>query len=250
MKYSSICCAVVLAAALVFCAGCATTPGQNPNDPIVGTFYYSNNVPYLGNQGDTLYSLAYVFASDGSGVQNWTATDESRTESFKISWTNLGENRYMVKIINPDGAIYGENLYLNGDILRSETDDKNDGVFIRNIKSTGFIATGDPVVGTYEYSTQVPYIGQTGGDLYYLYYVFDMNGSGLQSWYKAEDGSLTSRFDISWTNLGDNLYMIKIINPDGTIFGENLRLDGDTLRSETYEATIGEFVRVDKVIGK
>lgn len=121
-----------VAAILLFsvaAAGCLEPP-VNPNDPIIGTFEYIKDVPWLGNQGTTLYSLYYVFNIDGEGIQYWLATDGSDTRAFPITWAP-GNGVYVIKIINPDGSIYGENLILDGNILRSASDTKNDGYFYK-----------------------------------------------------------------------------------------------------------------------
>ncbi|HJJ48168.1 MAG TPA: hypothetical protein O0X39_04135 [Methanocorpusculum sp.] len=217
------------------------------NDPILGTFYYSENVKYLGDQGEDLYSLSYVFDLNGEGIQYWTAIDGSGTESMKITWTNLGNNEYMVKIINPNGAVYGENLILDGDFLYSKTDAKNDGLFLREVKMAEAGQTADPIIGTFKYSKAVHYMKETEGVMYVLYYVFDLDENGLQYWF-AEDGSHTEALKFSWTNLGDGNYMVKMVNPDRSIYGENLHLEGDILRSETELESGGEFVRVTTIM--
>ncbi|HJJ28077.1 MAG TPA: hypothetical protein O0X70_01645 [Methanocorpusculum sp.] len=132
MKKSGILLAACLVVSFcIFCAGCINMPEYDITDPIIGTYKYSQDIPYLNEEGGKLCTLYYVFDMGGEGSQYWITTDGSETKVLKTAWTNAGENLYIVKTILPSGTIYGENLYLTGNVLKPEVSMRSNGAYVK-----------------------------------------------------------------------------------------------------------------------
>lgn len=106
-------------------------PVYDVTDPIIGTYKYSQDIPFLNEPGEKMCTLYYVFDLGGQGFQYWIAVDGSETKALRTAWTNGGSNSYIVKIIKPNGEIYGENLYLTGNVLKPEVSMQSNGAYVK-----------------------------------------------------------------------------------------------------------------------
>lgn len=115
----------------IVCAGCISIADYDVTDPIIGTYKYSQDIPYLNEPDQKMCTLYYVFDVGGEGTQYWIALDGSEKKALKTAWTNAGSNSYIVKIIKPNGQIYGENLYLAGNTLKPEVSMSANGAYVK-----------------------------------------------------------------------------------------------------------------------
>ena len=135
MKIRYLLTAVAILLCITAAAGCTGTSSGQTNQ-IVGTYEYSADIKYLGDQGDKLYTLYYRFFPEGEGRQYWVSPDDGDVHILPIKWDTAGAGLYKVSMTNPDGAIYQETLKLEDGLLTSITDKRYRGYYSRTADVT------------------------------------------------------------------------------------------------------------------
>lgn len=241
MKYKVIFPVILVLAAAVFAGGCITDSGMSPeNDPILGTFIYSEYVyaDYLEGYSDGVTACpSYVFLPDGAGAETWVAETGEQLPSQSFTWEKTEGGKYHVGMINGDGTFFSE------DLLLSEDGNK---LTSNNPKTTGYYTRiadankDDPIVGTYKSKTydMVDFLYRySDGIMVRPTITFYASGIGVESW-EGENGDALSPLLLIWEKTGDNTtYRIHIQNADNSLFESTLTLsdDGASFRLMTPE---------------
>ncbi|MDO5846678.1 MAG: hypothetical protein Q4Q20_00035 [Methanocorpusculum sp.] len=250
---------ILLLAAAIAVSGCVTNTGDNSeNDPIIGTFIFSEPfyADFLPEHTEGVIATpTCIFYPGGLGLETWRGENGEILPPIIFLWENLGKNQYHISMMEGDGTIYTENAELSEDgtelvpLVSGETG---------KYKRSSNLPVTDPVIGTFTYSAVInaDYLKDyPEGIMARPSYIFYENGLGLQKW-KAENGEDLSPRQFVWKNKGNNLYQVLVQNGNGTTFTEELTLsqNGDELVS-TYLDVNGQYVRVnpttpdDPVIG-
>ena len=129
MRVFPVLCTVLIVCVCILSAGCTNTGTTAETDPLIGTFHYSENVQFLGDQGSDRYSLYYVFEKGGTGSQVWIPVNAEGTVKLPLTWKNTGNGHYLITVTDPDGTLFEEELVLENDRISSVTDTANDGDF-------------------------------------------------------------------------------------------------------------------------
>lgn len=107
-------------------------------------------------------------------------------------------------------------------------------------------AQSSPIVGSFTGTSDLPYLGNQPGELYTLYYEFWDNGRGMQAWISERNKDM-HLLPLTWKEVTSGLYMLTVINPDGTIYQETVRLDEDYLIPSSY-GYAGVYVRCEPMV--